>query len=191
MRDTGGGGVRVWLHSFGGWWSTPCPDRCSAGTHCRGGWMSPRGGLNGYVEEKLLFPLASERWAVRTVASRHTNWDLFRWKPNFIKFIYISFRGNARTSTVALCALRVFSQENVPSIPVSSVLNLIWVCHYKRSQLCSFNLLPATWRTCELWNKSFSEGTDRRSNVGRSIRTRSTNFYLCHHVLQGLLATRE
>lgn len=59
------------------------------------------------------------------------------------------------------------------------------MCHYTRYQLCSLSVLPAIWRTCELWNNSVSEGTDFGSNGECSIRLGSTNFHLCRHVLVG------
>ena len=49
------------------------PPGKGSGTYCREGWVGPRAGLDGYGEEKPLFPPASERWAVRTVASRYTD----------------------------------------------------------------------------------------------------------------------
>jgi hypothetical protein len=66
----------------GGGWSKPLPVRFTPrkepGTHCTGGWVGPRVGLDG--TENLVPPGFDPR-TVQPVASRYTDQDILIMKP--------------------------------------------------------------------------------------------------------------
>ena len=62
----------------GGGWSAPCPGRFTprkrSGTHCTGGWLAPRAGLDGCGKSSPA-PGLDPR-TVQPVASRYTDWAI-------------------------------------------------------------------------------------------------------------------
>jgi hypothetical protein len=54
------GGMDVYIHIYltsvlaGDDWSTSRPDRFTPGTHCIGGWVDPRTGLDDFEKRKFL-----------------------------------------------------------------------------------------------------------------------------------------
>jgi hypothetical protein len=76
-----GGGVEVWPYSSktsaleGGKWSAARPGRTlpreRPGTHCTGGWVGPRAGLEG---RKISAPPGFDPRTVQPVVSRYTGW---------------------------------------------------------------------------------------------------------------------
>jgi hypothetical protein len=73
------GGVDVQIHIVltsvlvGGEWSASCSDRFTPGTHCTGGWVGSRAGLDDVEKRKFLILLGLELRPLQPIASRYTD----------------------------------------------------------------------------------------------------------------------
>jgi hypothetical protein len=124
-------------------------------THCRGGWVGPRAGLEGYVEgNNLLPPPWFESQIVKPMASHYTNWAILtlcdkkneKWKTisliEILATYYSSITNKMQRYTMTFIIVNVLHVSGG-----SSAHHQVLKTAYTTTGNC--RAFPASYRYCE------------------------------------------
>jgi hypothetical protein len=140
-------GVRGQRHALAAFYPRERP-----GTHCTGGWVGPRAGLDRCGKSRL--PPGYDPWTVQPVASRYTDWAT---RP-------IRNQCTAVKSTLG-CGIAVFSEGEL--IPLCCVVfHLVRAAH-------EFDIRLVTYRTPNKW---WPAGSDSKLRFGQHIHVSTASF---------------
>ena len=138
-----------------GGWSTPCPGRFTPrerlGTHCTGGWVGPRAGLDGCekcrpLQASVSGPSSPQRFAIPTELSRPTIMIVINNMNSFGALYKISWLNYSRVAveTAVRCICGTIGQYGLPCL-VRAIVGII--PNVSRFSSCFSQYLPSCQTT--------------------------------------------